>query len=172
MLVMVSVIWASSAFAQYSVLEDEVSYGPWVGAGGILVFGEDGVGDDQSEFIPAISISGLNKYVAWQAFYGMGEDSTAFGGTLDYVLWSNMEDCIDCDGKGIWWFGAGVTLMDVDDLYVDDTNAGTAVNDTLWGGNLGFGYMWGDWMLSLYGHYLTEDQLAVQAQVNYNFFTK
>jgi hypothetical protein len=72
---------------------------------------------------------------------------------------------------GAWWFGAGGTLIDASDLYFDENDAGAAISDTFYGPNLGFGYMWEDWMFNLYGHYLLggdEDQLAFQASVLYN----
>lgn len=170
----VALLWASAAFAQYSALEDAPNYGPWIGAGGMLISGNNGSGDSDSEFVPTVNIGGMTDYLAWQGFYGFGEESTVWGGSVDYIVASNFDECYTCptDMLGTWWFGVGGTFMDVQDLYFDDADSTAAFDDTYFGPNLGFGYSWDAWMFNLYAHYLLgddEDQLAFQAAIMYNF---
>jgi len=169
----VALLWTSAAFAQYSALEDAPTYGPWIGAGGLLISGNNAAGDGDSEFIPTVNIGGMTDYLAWQGFYGFGADSTVIGGSVDYIVANNFDECFSCvDGMpGMWWFGVGGTLMDVSDLYYDDGDSTAAMDDTLYGPNLGFGYTWDAWMFNLYAHYLMgdEDQMAFQATIMYNF---
>ena len=72
----------------------------------------------------------------------------------------------------MWWFGAGGTLIDVSDLYYDENDATAALDDTFFGPNIGVGYVWEDWLLTFYVHYLfgdESDSLAFQGNVMYNF---
>lgn len=161
-------LWSSMAWAQYSALGDDPDYGPWAGVGGLFISGDNGAGDSDSEFLPTVNLGGLTDYLAWQAFYGFGADSTAFGGSLDYIFANNFDECFTCPDAGTWWFGAGVSMLDVSDLYFDDNDATAAVGDTYFGPNLGFGYSWDEWSLNLYAH-LFDDQFAVNGAVMYNF---
>ena len=170
----VALLWANAAFAQYSALEDSPAYGPYIGAGGLLISGNNGAGDGDSEFVPTVNIGGLTDYLAWQGFYGFGEDSTVFGGSVDYILANNFDECFTCtdDMIGQWWFGVGGTMVDVDDLYYDSTDSTAAMSETMFGPNIGFGYTWDAWVVNLYAHYLMgddEDQIGIQASVMYNF---
>jgi len=161
--------WASLASAQtYGALDDTTTMGPYLGIGGLMMSGDNGAGDTDSAFLPTVNIAGITDYVAWQAFYGMGSDTTVFGGSADYILASNFDECFTCPELGKWWFGAGVTAMNVDQLYFDDNNATAAISETLFGGNLGFGYIWDRWAFNLYGHVLTDSQFGVQASLMYD----
>jgi hypothetical protein len=161
--------WASLASAQtYSALDDMTSMGPYIGIGGLMMTGNNGAGDNDSAFLPTVNISGITDYVAWQAFYGMSADSHVFGGSVDYILASNFDDCFTCPELGKWWFGVGGTAMSTSALYFDDTDASAAIDKTLFGGNLGFGYIWDRWMLNLYGHVLTDSQYGIQAAIMYD----
>ena len=172
MLVGAALLWAGTAFAQYSALEEDVNYGPYFGVGGLMVMGDNGADDSDSEFLPTVNLAGMTDYLAWQAFYGFGTDSTAWGGSLDWILASNFDECFTCPGEGMYWFGVGATYIDVSDLYFDANDANAAVTDPFYGPNLGFGYVWDDWMLGLYLHYLLGDeygdQMAVQGMVMYD----
>lgn len=159
-------LWSTAAWAQYSALGETPEYGPWIGVGGMLISGDNGAGDSDSEFVPTVNLSGLTEYIAWQAFYGFGADSTVFGGNVDYIIADNFDECFACPDMGTWWFGAGLSMIDVSDLYVSDTDSGAALDDTYFGGNLGFGYIWNEWSFNLYTH-LFEDQFAVQGSINY-----
>ena len=163
-------LWATTALAQYSALEDDPVYGPYVGIGGLVIFGDNGSAESDSEFLATLNLGGLTDYLAYQIFYGMGEESTAWGGSIDYILASNFDECFTCPEEGKWWFGVGGTFVDIDDLYYDENDASAALADTFYGPNLGFGYMWGDWTLNLFGHYMIndEDQFGLQGSVMYN----
>ena len=54
-------LWSSFAFAQYSALGDAPEYGPWFGAGGIYISGDNGSSpaDSDSEFLPTVNLTGL-----------------------------------------------------------------------------------------------------------------
>lgn len=163
------VLWSGMAWAQYSALgNDKNEFGPWIGAGGMYITGDNGNGESDSEFVPTVNISGVCDYIAWQAFYGFGTDSTIWGGNVDYVLANNFDKCFTCPDIGTWWFGAGASLIDVNDLYTSDTDATAALSDTLFGGNVGFGYIWNDWSVNVYAH-VFDSQFAVQGSVNYKF---
>lgn len=168
----VALFWSTAAFAQYAALEDSPFMGPYAGVGGLVVSGDDGSGGNGSAFLATVNLAGLTDYLAWQAFYGMdNEEATAWGGSLDYIVASNFDECFSCPAPGMWWFGVGGTLLDATDLYFDNNDANAAISDTFFGPNLGFGYIWGDWMLNIYGHYLLggdEDQLAFQGDILYN----
>lgn len=170
----VALLWVNTAFAQYSALEDAPAYGPYIGAGGLLISGNSGTGDSDSEFIPTVNIAGVTDYLAWQAFYGFGADSTVWGGSVDYIVANNFDECFSCTDEmlGTWWFGVGGTFMDAQDLYSDSADSAAAISDTFFGPNIGFGYAWDAWALDLYAHYLLggdEDQIALQAMIMYNF---
>jgi hypothetical protein len=164
----VLMLWAGIASAQdYSALDEGAYYGPYIGVGGLMMTGDNGLGDNDSEFIPTVNLSGVTDYLAYQLFYGFGSDSSVLGGSLDYVIANNFDECSTCPDMGMWWFGAGVTAMDVTDLYAGtDTNAG--IDDTLFGGNLGFGYMWDRWAFNIYAHLMTESQIGLQAAILYD----
>lgn len=159
-------LWSNLAWAQYSALGEDAQFGPWIGIGGLYLSGDNGAGESDSEFLPTVNISGLTDHIAWQAFYGFGQDSTVIGGNVDYVIASNFDECFTCPDAGTWWFGAGLSMFDVTDLYASETDATAAVDDTLFGGNLGFGYIWEEWSFNLYTH-LFSDQFAVQGSINY-----
>ena len=169
----VALLWVSTAFAQYSALEDAPAYGPWIGAGGLVISGDNAVGESDSAFLGTVTIAGMVDYLTWQAFYGMDfEEGTAWGGSIDYVLASNFDECFTCPEESMWWFGAGGTLIDVSDLYYDENDATAALDDTFFGPNIGVGYVWEDWLLTFYVHYLfgdESDSLAFQGNVMYNF---
>ena len=58
-------------------------------------------------------------------------------------------------------------LVHAADLYKSDAVPTAARTDTFYGGNLGFGYIWGDWSINLYAHYL-QNELAFQGMLLYN----
>lgn len=163
-------LWSSAAFAQYSSLEGDPRVGPWIGLGGIYISGDNNAvpSDNDNEFLPTVNIAGLSEYIAWQAFYGFGDDSNVFGATLDYIVADNFDACAAWPDGGVWWFGVGVSLMDTQDLYYDASDATAAVDDTLFGGNLGFGYAWENWALQLYGHMFQDDNMAFQGMLLYS----
>jgi hypothetical protein len=166
-------LWGTAGFAaEYSALADQPLEGPYIGFGGLVIAGDNNAAtpSSDSEFLGSVVISGLSDYLAWQAFYAMGQDATVLGGSADYILFDNFDQCYTCPGQGLWWFGVGPTIVNVSDLYVDSTVAGSEWKDETWlGGNLGFGYIMGPWQLQLWGHYLQESQMMVQGQVLYNF---
>jgi hypothetical protein len=164
-------LWGTAAFAQYSALEDQPLAGPYIGLGGVVIAGDNNAAspDSDSEFMGSVVISGLTEYLAWQAFYAMGQDATAIGASADYILFSNFDQCYTCPNQGLWWFGVGATVVDVSDLYVDETVTGSEWDETWFGGNVGFGYIMGPWQLQLWAHYLQEEQMMFQGQVLYNF---
>lgn len=163
-------LWSSAAFAQYSSLEGDPRVGPWIGLGGIYISGDNNAvpSDNDNEFLPTVNIAGLSEYIAWQAFYGFGDDSNVFGATLDYIVADNFDSCAAWPDGGVWWFGVGASLMDAQDLYYDASDATAAVDDTLFGGNLGFGYAWENWALQLYGHLFQDDHMAFQGMLLYS----
>jgi hypothetical protein len=104
----VALLWSTAAFAQYAALEEAPYMGPYAGVGGLVVSGDDGSGGNGSSFLATVNLAGLTDYLAWQAFYGMdNEEATAWGGSLDYILASNFDECFACPAPGMWWFGAG-----------------------------------------------------------------
>jgi hypothetical protein len=162
-----ALLWCQAAFAQYSALEDHPGSDVSVGLGGIAL---SGGGDtvDGSEFVPTISLTGITDMVVWQAFYGFG-DASVFGGSLDYILASNFDECAECPEDNLWWFGGGLSLISYTDLFADGT-AVAGIDDTEVGVNLGGGTRWDDWGLDVYLHYFPSNEiLGVQGQLLYNF---
>ncbi|MCC7477318.1 hypothetical protein IT575_02570 [bacterium] len=168
-LVVMVVVWGTTALAaEYSALDGTSWEGPNVGVGGLLLSGDGPGGDSDSEFIPTINVSGLCDYVSWQAFYGFGSDASVFGGTVDYVFANNFDECETCPTGGVWWLGAGATLMSYSDLFVTGTTGG--LDETEIGANIGGGWRSGDWGVDLYVHYLPSNEvLGFQGAVTYNF---
>jgi hypothetical protein len=174
MLVGMMALWATMAFAQdYAALGGDDSYGPYLGLGGLYIMGDDNANpaNSTSEFLPTVNLTGLNDMLAWQVFYGFGAESTVWGGNVDYILANNFDKCFTCPDMGKWWFGIGPTFMDVSDLYYDSGNTSAALSDTMIGANLGFGYLYGNWHLNLYAHYM-DGQMAFQGMVMYNLMPK
>lgn len=168
LLAAVCMLWASSAFAGYSALGDDQK-NVFVGVGGLYLSGDDAAGDGQTEFIPTVNISGLADSWAWQAFYAFGDPATAFGGTLDYILASNFDECAECPEDGVWWFGVGPTFISYKNLFEDAAGA-NGIDCNCLGVNLGFGWLWDSWNFQLYAHYLfSEEVIALQANLNYAF---
>jgi len=162
-----ALLWCQAAFAQYSALEDTPGDGVSVGIGGIALSGGGGT-TDGSEFVPTISLTGISDMVVWQAFYGMGSDASVFGGSVDYILADNFDECATCPQDSIWWFGGGLSLVSYSSLFADANGAG--LDDTEVGVNLGGGARWDDWGLDLYVHYLPSNQITgIQGQLLYNF---
>lgn len=163
--------WTTAAFAgDYSALEDSGAFGPSAGVGVILLSGNNGTGDSDSEMLPTINLSGLCESVAWQVFYGFGSDSSVFGGSVDYIFAHNFDECATCPQNGIWWFGGGLTLINYSDLFTDSAAAGAAISATDFGVNVGGGYRWDEWGLDAYLHYLPDPEIfGVQAALLYNF---
>lgn len=164
-------LWANLAWAEdYTGMGDKPFEGPMVGAGGIYIAGDDNgnPAESSSEFVPTVNLAGLTDMLAWQVFYGFGSDSTVWGGNVDYIVASNFDECFTCPDMGTWWFGVGPSLVDVSDLYFDDARPGAALDDTLFGGNVGFGYNWGEWSFNMFAHYL-DGQFALQGAAMYNF---
>jgi len=163
-------LWGSAAFAQYASLEGDPRIGPWIGVGGITIFGDNNSvpSDSDTDHMATVNIAGVSEYIAWQAFYGFGEDATAYGATLDFIVADNFDECQTCPDGGLWWFGVGASLMDVQDLYYDAADSTAAVDDTMFGGNLGFGYAWDQWALQLYGHFFQDDHMAFQGMLMYS----
>jgi hypothetical protein len=162
-----ALLWSQAAFA-YSALEDHPGAGVSVGLGGIAL---SGGGDtvDGSEFVPTISLTGIAEEVVWQVFYGLGSDSSVFGGSLDWILADNFDECAMCPEDQMWWFGAGLSLISYSDLFVEGTTAG--ISDTEAGVNLGGGFRWDEnWGLDLYLHYFPSNEiLGVQGALVYAF---
>ena len=168
----VVLLWATMAFAQdYAALDDSQTYGPYLGLGGLLIIGDDNAGNSSSEFLPTVNLAGLTDSLAYQVFYGFGQDATVWGGNLDYILADNFDKCFTCPDMGKWWFGIGPTYMDVSDLFTDAADTTAALSDTFFGGNLGFGYIYDKWHLSLYAHYL-DGEIALQGMVMYDLAGK
>jgi hypothetical protein len=164
------VFWATSAFAgSYASLGEEGS-DVFVGVGGLYLSGDDATGASQTEFLPTVNISGVCDTWAWQAFYAFGDTASAFGGSVDYILASNFDECATCPAEeGVWWFGIGPTVINYDTLFEDAAGA-NSVSDTEFGGNLGLGWVWDQWALQLYGHYLVDSgTFGLQASINYAF---
>jgi len=164
-------LWANAAWADdNSVLPDSLGRGVTAGAGGIYFSGDNGATPSESstEFVPTVNLAGLTDMLAWQVFYGFGTDTTVWGGNVDYIVASNFKKCFTCPGTGTWWFGVGPSLIDVNDLYADDAVPAAAVSDTLFGGNLGFGYNMGQWGFNMFAH-LLDGQMALQGSIVYNF---
>ncbi len=168
-LVAVMVAWGTGAFAaEYSALDGSAWDGPNVGVGGLYLSGDGPSGDSDSEFLPTINVSGLSDYIAWQAFYGFGSDASVFGGSVDYIFADNRDECATCPTDGMWWLGAGATLVSYSDLFVAGTTAG--LDETEIGANLGGGWRSGDWGVDLYVHYLPSNSiLGFQGAVTYSF---
>jgi hypothetical protein len=167
----VMALWATMAWAEdYTGLGGDSFGDIQVGAGGIFFTGDDNAtpSNSQTEFVPTVNIHGLTDMLAWQAFYGFGADSTVMGGSLDYIVANNFDKCFTMPDMGTWWFGVGPSIVDVNDLYFDKGDATAGINDTLIGGNLGFGYNYGQWSFNIYAHYL-DGQIAGQGMVLYNF---
>jgi hypothetical protein len=164
----VAVLWASSAWAQYSALGDMPDYGPWLGVGGIIISGDNGAGDSDDTILPTVNLTGITEYLAWQVFYGFNSDTSVIGGNVDYIVANNFDECFTCPGQGMWWFGIGPSFIDATDLYFDENDPSAAIDDSYFGGNLGFGYMWEDWAINLYAH-IFEDQYAFQGMILYSF---
>ena len=120
-------LWCQAAFAQYSALEDHPGSDVSVGLGGIAL---SGGGDtvDGSEFVPTISLTGITDMVVWQAFYGFG-DASVFGGSVDYILASNFDECAECPEDNLWWFGGGLSLISFTDLFADGPDV-PGIDDT------------------------------------------
>lgn len=170
LLLAVGVFSATSAWAGYSALGEDQS-NVFVGAGGIYLRGDNAAGAESSEFLPTVNVSGLADTWAWQAFYAFGDPATAFGGSVDYILASNFDECAECpdDSAGAWWFGVGPTVISYQDLFTDAQGA-NGMDCTCYGANLGFGWIWDSWNFQLYAHYLvSEEVLGLQASVNYAF---
>jgi len=166
----VIVTWATVASAaSYAALDNDPYNRAWVGMGGMYISGDNGQSPSvsDSEFVPTVNLVGVSKMLAYQVFYGMGSDSTVYGGNLDYILANNFDQCFTCPGSGQWWFGAGASVMVASDLYFDAATPTAALDDTFYGANVGFGYIWSDWSLNLYAHYL-QDQFAFQGMLLYN----
>jgi len=163
-----ALLWSQAAFASYSALEDQPGSDVSVGLGGIALSGGP-TGTSGSEFIPTISLTGISDMVVWQAFYGLGSDATAFGGSVDYVFADNFDECSTCPQDSVWWFGGGLSLISYSDLFASGAAAG--LDDTEVGANLGGGARWdNNWGIDLYLHYFPSNQiLGVQGQLLYNF---
>jgi hypothetical protein len=168
--VAVCAMWSTAAFADYASLGEDGQLGPYIGIGGIMLSGDDATGASGSEFLPTVNISGVNDMWWWQAFYGFDSDTSVFGGTLDYIVADNFDECDTCEGEeGLWWFGVGATFASYSDLFEDATGA-VGVTDTDFGPNLGLGWAWDEWSFQVMGHYLMANQvLGGQVSINYAF---
>lgn len=167
MVLAVSLFWANTAFAQYSALEDFAGTGPSIGLGGILITGSDSTDASTSEFLPTVSLTGMTEYIVWQAFYGFGSDSSLFGGSVDWILASNFDECMVCPEDQLWWVGVGPTLVSYSDLFTVGTES---LSETEVGLNVGGGIRWDQWGLDAYLHYFPSNELfAIQGALLYNF---
>lgn len=166
-----ALMWGTTAFAgDYSALDDSGVFGPSVGLGAIVFSGDNGAGGSDTQFVPTINISGITDMIAWQVFYGSDSDTSTFGGSADYILASNFDECATCPENGIYWFGAGLSLIDYSDLFFDGATATAAVSDTEFGVNVGGGYRWDEWGFDAYLHYLVDSgTIGFQAALLYNF---
>lgn len=169
LLVAVGVLWAGSAFAGYSALGEDQS-NVYVGVGGIYLRGDNAAGDADSDFLPTVNVSGLADTWAWQAFYAFGDPASAFGGSIDYIVATNFDECAECpEDEGTWWFGVGPTFISYQSMFENGAGA-NGVDCNCLGANIGFGYMWDNWNLQLYAHYLLEEEIiALQGSLNYAF---
>jgi hypothetical protein len=169
LVVLFSMLGGQSALAAgYAALGPD-SGGSWsAGVGGLFLSGSGPGGGHQTDVIPTVNISGLCEAWAWQVFYAFGSGANCIGGNADYILADNFDACATCpQGDGTWWFGAGATVMQLQDVF---ESAAGKIDNVDYGPNLGFGYAWNRWSLQLYAHYMVNDQvLAAQANVNYNF---
>ncbi len=164
----VTVMWASSAFAQYSALDDQNEYGPAVGFGGLILSGNDSAGNSQNDFVPTINLSGLSDWLAYQLYFGLDSDVDVWGIDMDYILADNFDECAPCAGEGgSWWFGAGLSYMDYGDIFNDN---GAGISGDGFGPNLAFGYIWDEWSFNLYARYfMDEEALGLMGTINYSF---
>ncbi|MCH7472400.1 hypothetical protein IIA79_05555 [bacterium] len=171
---LVVLLWSTLAYAQsYAALADE-EHGPYLGVGG-LFFSQDSVDGNGDETVTTVSLSGLSHYLAWQIFYGFGDgDANAYGGSLDYIFASSFgnSDSFLNPSKEMWWFGVGPSIIAMQNLFLSGVESGEGISvggtDTELGGNLGFGYMWHTWGMSVYAHYLFGPEMLVwQAMLLY-----
>ena len=162
----VTVLWASSAFAQYSALDDQNEFGPAVGLGGLILSGDDTAGGNQSDFVPTLNISGLSDWLAYQVYFGLDSDVDVWGFDLDYILADNFDECAPCAGAGgSWWFGAGPSYIDYSNLFND---SGSGISGSGIGANLGFGYIWDQWSFNIYADYFfDESAFGLMGSINY-----
>ena len=170
LLAAVTLLWCTAAFAgSYASLGEDESL-VFAGVGGIFLSGSDATGADQDEFLPTVNISGVCDTWAWQAFYAFGDDASAFGGNVNYILASNFDECATCPAEeGIWWFGAGPSIIVYEDLFQDAAGA-NGVDDTEFGANLGLGWLKDNWSFQLYGHYFWDSEtFGIQGSLNYAF---
>ncbi len=164
----VCLLWCTAAFADYASLGDDGQAGPYWGVGGLFLSGDDAAGANQTDFLPTVNVSGVSDMWAWQIFYGFNSDATAWGGSLDYIVADNWDECDTCESDGTWWFGIGATAISYNDLF--STAGAGGVDDTDFGPNVGFGWQWDEWQLGLYAHYLMSNQsFGAQATLGYWF---
>lgn len=170
----VVMLWATMAFAQdYAALDDSQTFGPYVGVGGLFIIGDDAANPPNSttEFLPTVNLTGLTDSLAYQVFYGFGQDSTVWGGNLDYIFADNFDKCFTCPDQGVWWFGVGPTYMSFSDVFTDEADTTAALSDNFLGANVGFGYIWDKWHLNLYAHWM-DSEIALQGMVMYDVTSK
>lgn len=135
--------------ADYAALEGKEFY-----AGGILVFlwGDDPSGDSASESFLGLSGGGLTDQLAWQAFLACAWDGDAaiLGGNADVILADNFDSCRGDEADGLWWLGAGGTLISYRSAFAEAS--GTSVDGEELGLNVGGGYFWGRFTGNFYLH--------------------
>jgi hypothetical protein len=140
---------ASAQAADYAALEGKEFY-----AGGILVFfwGDGPSGDSASESLLGVSGGGLSDRLAWQGFLACSwdGDSTMLGGNVDAVLADNFESCSTEEADGLWWLGAGGSLIAYQSVFAEAS--GTSVDGEELGINVGGGYFWSSFTGNFYLH--------------------
>lgn len=162
----ITVLWASSAFAQYSALDDQNEYGPAIGIGGLMLSGDDSAGNGQNDFVPTLNISGVSDWLAYQVYFGLDSDVDIWGFDLDYIFANNFDECAPCAGAGgSWWFGGGPSFIDYGGLFSGDE---AGISGSGLGANLGFGYIWDQWSFNLYTTYFfDESAYGLMGSINY-----
>lgn len=135
--------------ADYAALEGKDLYG---GAILVVFWGDDPTGDSASESFIGASAGGLTDSLAWQAFLGCGTggDSCILGGNVDAVLANNFDSCSADATDGMWWFGAGGTVISYNSVFAEAS--GTSIDGEELGINVGAGYFWRRYTANFYLH--------------------
>jgi hypothetical protein len=146
-------IWPLTSWAaSYAALEGGDMY-----AGGVLLVfqGDDAAGDSTSESFLGACVSGLNDQFVWQGFLALGldDDATLLGGSADKLLAGNFDGGLPAEA-GVWWLGAGGTLVVYRDSF--QSGDGLSVSGEELGLNVGTGYFWRSYIASVYLHFFPD----------------
>jgi len=135
--------------ADYAALEGKDIYGGVI----LVVFqGDDPTGDSASESFLGPAVGGLTDQLAWQAFLtcAWDGDSGILGGNVDAVLANNFDSCGRDETDGMWWLGAGGSLVSYRSVFAEAS--GTSVDGEELGINVGGGYFWRRYTANFYLH--------------------